>query len=456
MKSLFSKVFLTSALILIIGVGVITFGLNLLYKIYLFDESQKELLTLAENLSENIEKDYEKNREVMLALKNYKGIEISMLIDDIILYDDEEKNINNLSKKIDYNIISSYKKNTPYEEEYLIYRDNDNYSLIYPVNNGIILFLNKPLSGLNKSISQVNYFSLIALIIVVSYTIMISSLIYKKIIDEVGKVNRAVKSMSKGNLDVELETNRKDEFGELSRNLSEMGKSLMEIEDARRKFVSNVSHDLRSPMTSISGYVNGILDGTIPEEKWRYYLSIVSEESKRMIKLINDTLDLSKIQSGKYELSISEIDLNSLILTVVDSFEQRIIEKNVNIELDFMDGYCASCDEMLIIRVVGNLVDNAIKFVDKSGTISIKTEFKDDRVFVGINNTGSYIEESKLKDVWGRFNKLDDSRSMDKNSSGLGLAIVKEIITSHGEKIDVYSDEKEGTLFVFSLKACEL
>lgn len=217
--------------------------------------------------------------------------------------------------------------------------------------------------------------------------------------------------------------------------------------------MSNVSHDLRSPMTSISAYINGILDGTIPEDRWTHYLGVVSDETKRMIKLINNVLDLSRIQSGKYELKIEKVDLNSIILSMVDSYEQKIHDKNIRIDLNFVEGYNVFCDEILISRVVSNLIDNAIKFSAYGSKITIQTNFKKPKINFSITNSGSYIEPDKLKFIWGRFNKLDDSRNLDKNSSGIGLAIVKEIMASHDEPIYVYSDENEGTCFKFSLQA---
>lgn len=468
MKSLFSKVILSSLLILVAGVGMITFGLSLIYKSYIAETSEEELTRLAKVISEDLNfkvGDYWESSEDFHAklqtIENYSDIRIwLMLSEHQIIGSDVNLDSKSLIKQLHDNEEHSYfefDKPNFRKSKIDMYDDKEYYTLIYPMylSNGekFILFLNKSIPNIDRKNSEVVKFSFITVIIVAIYSAIIISIFNKKIIDEIAKINKAVNEMAKGNLDVKLDKERQDEFGELSRNLSEMGQSLDQIEQSRRNFVSNVSHDLRSPMTSISAYINGILDGTIPEDRWTHYLGVVSDETKRMIKLINNVLDLSRIQSGKYELKIEKVDLNSIILSMVDSYEQKIHDKNIRIDLNFVEGYNVFCDEILISRVVSNLIDNAIKFSAYGSKITIQTNFKKPKINFSITNSGSYIEPDKLKFIWGRFNKLDDSRNLDKNSSGIGLAIVKEIMASHDEPIYVYSDENEGTCFKFSLQA---
>ncbi len=471
MKSLFSKVFLSSLLILVVGVSMLTFGLSLIYKNYIAEDNQTELTRLAEILSENINFEIDKANENFAVfhteldkIEKYADIKIWLMFDECNIIGSAE-NINcdkvlNSLKQNEVQLNLNADKPSFFKTELDIYGGDEYYTLIYPVKNHygnkMLLFLNKSIPNIDKKNGEITKFSFFTIIIIAIYASIIVSIFNKKIVDEIARLNRAVNDMAKGDLNVDLDLDRKDEFGELSRNLKDMGNSLDQIEQSRRKFVSNVSHDLRSPMTSISAYINGILDGTIPEDKWLHYLNIVSGESKRMIKLINNVLDLSKIQSGKYELKIEKIDINALILSLVDSYEQRIINKDIEMELDFMEGYNVFCDELLITRVLANLIDNAIKFSPAGASIVIRTEFKKPKAFVSVISKATYIEPEKLKFVWGRFNKLDDSRNLDKNSSGIGLAIVKEVISSHDEKIDLSSDETNGTCFKFSLKASKI
>ncbi len=467
MKSIFSRVIISTLVILMIGIGILTLGLNFMYKNYIVDRHKADLIHLAEVMAYRINyrtTEYlETNslREEMINLETYADLKVWIMINnthvltsdlnidgDLVLEELKENEINEILNT-----------QTPIfrESNFKIYDENEYYTLIYPIqideSHSIILFLNKSLPNINEKVSEVNSFSFFSIAIVFLYSAITLYFSTKKMTDEIGILNTGVRAMAKGNFDTKLNLEREDEIGELSRNLTYMAKSLNELEQTRRKFVSNVSHDLRSPMTSISGYVNGILDGTIPEDRWSHYLEIVSDESNRMIKLINEVLDLSKIQDKNYTIRESKVDINALILSVIDSFERRLHEKNINVDLDFSKECFVLCDEMLIIRVVNNLVDNAVKFVDNNGVISVKTEIKNDKLIVGIKNTGGYIEPEKIKTIWGRFTKLDDSRSAEKSSSGLGLSIVKEIIKAHNEKIDVYSDKEDGTIFLFSLRA---
>lgn len=469
MKSLFSRAIMSAILVLLIGIGILTIGLNFMYKTFMVDRYKEELLNLADKMSERVIRNNEgvgidtrALRTEMVNLERYAEVKVLVMINKShILTTDIDLNSDlALGDLTAAEIEGILETKVPLfrESKFKIYDEDEYYSLIYPIqltdNLKVTLFLNKSLPNINHTVAEINQFSLLTIFVVFIYAAFILYISTKKLTDEIQLLNKGVKAMAKGDFETKLDLDRDDEIGELSRNLRYMGNSLNEIELSRRKFVSNVSHDLRSPMTSISGYINGILDGTIPEDRWMHYLGIVSDESNRMIKLINDLLDLSKIQNEGYQLSKRETDLNSLILSVMDSFERRLHEKNVNVELDFMKNGCAVCDEMLIFRVINNLVDNAVKFVNEGGTIGVKTEQKRDKIIVGVKNTGSYIEEEKLKSIWERFTKLDDSRGAEKSSSGLGLSIVREIINSHGEKIDVYSKEDSGTGFVFSLELC--
>lgn len=468
MKSLFTRVILSSLLILVAGVSMISFGLSIMYKSYIAEDNERELTRLVKVINESLSAQMgEKNvvpeefREELKKIETYFDLKIWLMYGDAELFvTGEEIDGWELYHQLRENEISNYFQLNKPEFKKAIFKfeeEKEYYTLVYPIQSAfgkkIVFFLNKSIPDLDRKNAEMVKFIFLTVLIVAVYSGIIISIFIKKIIDEIAKINKAVNEMGKGNLNVNLDVERADELGELSRNLIEMGESLDQIEQARRKFVSNVSHDLRSPMTSISAYINGMLDGTIPEDKWMHYLGVVSEETRRMIKLINNVLDLSRIQSGKVELKVEKVDLNAIILSLVDSYEQKINEKEIEIILEFVEGYKVYCDEVLISRVLSNLLDNAIKFSPQGAEILIKTSFKRPKINFIITNTGSYIEPDKLKFIWGRFNKLDDSRNLDKNSSGIGLAIVKEIIQSHEETIDVCSDELRGTSFKFSLQA---
>ena len=267
-------------------------------------------------------------------------------------------------------------------------------------------------------------------------------------------MNQAAKYLAKGNFDKMIRVDRDDELGELIESFNYMADELKALEVMKRNFVSNLSHDLRSPLQSITGYTRAILDGTIDQTRQDRYLKIVLDESERLTKLVNDILDLSKMQSGHIDIQKRDFNINQLLIHELDKFESRIIQKNIRLTIELEETKTLGHgDEEAIKRVVYNLLDNAVKFVDVNGTIEIKSELKEDKFLVGIRNSSPYLSEDDLALIWNRFMKLDHSRGEVKSSSGLGLAIVKELIKAQEEKIEVYSNKEIGVLFVFSITA---
>ena len=213
-----------------------------------------------------------------------------------------------------------------------------------------------------------------------------------------------------------------------------MAESLSSSENIRRSFVANVSHELKTPMTTIAGFIDGILDGTIPPDKEKYYLRIVSDEVKRLSRLVKSMLDLSRIDSGSLNLIPKRFDMTETIFTTLITFEQQIERKNIDI---------------LGLEVVYNLLENAVKFVNNNGYIEIKIIDESNRLVVSIKNSGEGISSEEVKRVFERFYKTDKSRSQDKNGMGLGLYIVKTIIKLHGGEIKAESKLDEYCKFEF-------
>jgi signal transduction histidine kinase len=275
----------------------------------------------------------------------------------------------------------------------------------------------------------------------------------RKINNEFKELNRAVKDVASGDFDQQIRINRDDELGELARSFNYMSRELRKLENTKQRFISNLSHDLRSPLTSITGYIRAIQDGTIPPENQGRYLNIVLSESERLKRLVNDILELSKLQSGQMTVNKTDFDINQMVLQELDRFENRIVDKHLKLHINLSEeNVLAHADEDAMRRVVYNLLDNALKFINQDGDLRIKSELKGNKYLIGIQNSGSVIPKEKLDTIWDRFNKLDDSRGQKKDSSGLGLAIIKEIIKAHDEKIEVYSDEDVGVMFVFSVE----
>lgn len=267
-------------------------------------------------------------------------------------------------------------------------------------------------------------------------------------------VIKGAREYAKGNFDYKLkeQPNRHDEFRDLMDTIEYMAKELSLMEEYQRKFISNISHDFRSPLTSIKGFATAMIDGTIPPELYNKYLNTICFETDRLTKLTSGLIELGKFDSHQALLDIKEFDLHRIIKQTVETFEGRCREKYISLNLIFEGDECkVMADKGKIEQVFYNLIDNAIKFSPNEAEIDITTKSKGNKVIVSVKDHGIGIPKESLKKIWERFYKTDPSRGKDKKGSGLGLSIVKEIIQSHGEEIDVISTENAGTEFVFTL-----
>ena len=266
------------------------------------------------------------------------------------------------------------------------------------------------------------------------------------------QMNQIAKKIANGDFEKRVSIDGEDEISQLGSSLNYMAGELDKIEANRKSFIANVSHDMRSPLTSIQGFVTAILDGTIPPEKHEKYLRIVLNESQRMIKMTNDILELNKMEEGNLPLKKMEFDIHEMIRDLLDNFEQVTKEKEVkvNVILDKKD-QMVFADPEKIARVVQNLLDNAFKFVNKQGTIEVETVAKQHKIWVYIRNSGPAIPEEEQKSIWERFYKADLSRGKDKKGMGIGLVIVKETMKQHNEELGIISKEGEMVTFYFTL-----
>ncbi|MDO4174743.1 MAG: HAMP domain-containing sensor histidine kinase [Eubacteriales bacterium] len=261
----------------------------------------------------------------------------------------------------------------------------------------------------------------------------------------------AAKKFGRGEFDVRVsENNNCDEIDELAISFNNMATSLRQQEELSRGFVANVSHELKTPMTSIRGFVDGMLDGTIPPEKHNQYLKIISEEVSRLSRLVVRMLDAAKIQAGELIITPAPFDLTEMAARVLISFEKQINDKKLEMDVEMEDDLIVNGDSDHIYRVIYNLVDNAVKFVNDGGTLTIRAETEGTMSLFLIRNTGSVIPPEDLPHVFDRFYKVDRSRSKDRTGAGLGLYIVKSIVNLHGGDISVRSSG-EGTEFAFTI-----
>ncbi len=266
-------------------------------------------------------------------------------------------------------------------------------------------------------------------------------------------LNKGLKEYVNGNFDYQMEAIAGQEYQELSGSIQYLATKTKNMNDYQKKFIGNVSHDFRSPLTSIRGYTEAMLDGTIPTEIQEKYLNIILFETKRLSKLTGSLLELSQFENNGLPLEITTFDINQTIKMTTAAFEQRCTEKHISIELIFsQESLLVDGDIAKIEQVIQNLVDNAIKFSHNNSHIVISIIERSEKAFISVKDYGIGIPKDSISKVWDRFYKSDLSRGKDKSGTGLGLPIIKEILTAHGENINVISTEGVGTEFIFSLQ----
>ena len=296
-------------------------------------------------------------------------------------------------------------------------------------------------SGL-KHVYEIVWLSAIVAVIVAA--IIIYYFAKKIIINPLNEINIAARRLARGDVGKRVNITSNDEIGELAHSFNVMAESIEESDKNRRDFISNVSHELRSPITSIKGFVAGILDGE------NYYLNIVYDEIRRLSRLVIDLLDISAMEEGKFKLNMVEFDINILIKQCIAKFDGKIRNKGVNVEVTFgREHEFVYADRDRLIQVLTNIIDNAMKYSNDNGNIKITTNDKGSKVYVSVFNNGPLLKDEELARIWDRFYKSDKART-NKDSTGLGLPIVRLILAQHGEDIWV-NNEQDGVRFTFTI-----
>lgn len=293
---------------------------------------------------------------------------------------------------------------------------------------------------------------ILAAIATLSMSILAIGLFSYNMVRPLKQMSTAAKQFGKGDFSIRVSVSGNDEINELATAFNNMAESLSSSEMIRKSFVANVSHELKTPMTTIAGFIDGILDGTIPPEKQDYYLHIVSDEVRRLSRLVRSMLDLSRIDSGELKLNFQNFDLLDVLVNVLLTFEQEIDRKNIEIRgLDTITPKPVYGDKDLLHQVVYNLVENAVKFTNEGGYIAFDIQENAEQTDFIIRNSGMGIKSSEIDLIFGRFYKTDKSRSKDKKGLGLGLYLVRSIVRLHGGNIKATSEVGDYTEFTFYL-----
>ena len=313
------------------------------------------------------------------------------------------------------------------------------------------VFVHKKLELINTGFLPLFHELWLAAMIASALGLVLTAYTAVRITRPLTELANAAKRLAQGDMSVKVRVYADDEIGEVSRAFNSMVDALQTMEEQRKGFVANVSHELRSPITSIAGYLQGMLDGTIPQEEHQKYMQVVYDETQRLTRLIRDLLDLSRIESGNVPMNPVDFNINELMRRVLIKYEGRLDEKNMEVEAEFADEPCmVHADMDRIEQVVSNLVDNAIKFCGQYGKLTLETRWVGDLCTVTVTDDGAGIDEKDLPHVFDRFYTVDKAHTAGKGT-GLGLSIVKQILLQHGHDITVESVKGEGTRFAFQL-----
>ena len=300
-------------------------------------------------------------------------------------------------------------------------------------------------------LQEITQMFLIIIVIALIGTLIVSYFLSSRMTRPLKTMANAAKEFAAGDFSVRVpEDNHCDEIDELATSFNNMARDLEQLEELTQGFIGNVSHEFKTPMTTISGFVDGMLDGTIPQDQQKKYLHIISEEGKRLSRMTMSMLAAAKIQSGELIISPVPFDFSEMASQILLSFEQKITAKNIEVDADLADRLMVMGDRDHVFRAVYNLVDNAVKFINEGGTLRVTAYPAGAFCEFSISNTGDGIAPEDIPHVFDRFYKTDRSRSRDRSGAGLGLYIVKNIINLHGGDISVRSDGGE-TEFSFTL-----
>lgn len=362
-------------------------------------------------------------------------------------------------------VFGSNKKNNLSEQGIFVYdmvnNANDMPTLSFVrsiINNekfdgSIIMHLD--MRGINQTIKQVYLYVLLVSLISIAAAVLAVYYLTTRMTKPITDMNATVRKYSKGDFDLRLDSEGADEVAQLAKSFNYMANALNAQEQTRRSFVANVSHELRSPLTSMSGFLEAIRDGTIPQEKQSDYLDIVMDETRRMIDMVNDLLDLARIESGKTDMHITVFDINETARRVLLTFEARIVAKQLHIELNLVEPNCyVEADADQIGQVFRNLIENAIKFSPDGGDLIIETKnISKDKTEVSVKDSGPGISIEDARQIFDRFYKVEKAHTPSAQSgTGLGLSIARVVMDQHEQDIYVDSKPGEGAKFVFTLK----
>ena len=471
MKTTFSRTFSTTVIILLLSLILVGTSFQVLVEDFLAESAIAELQrnsTAVANLASAYSSEGGMlNRDFMVNLDIVSGVSDSdILICDaggrVILCSDSITGCDHQRLRVDKAYLDKVIANggdTATGKIPDLYEET-RYVVATPITDFIsghnlgIVIASTPTRSTAAIMTRISNIFMVVSLLVVLISVIAMIILVRRQSDPLRQMAQVARSFGHGDLDarVRLADDYPEEVEELALAFNNMAQELQKSEYQRKEFVANVSHELKTPMTTISGYVDGILDGTIPEHRHRYYLQIVSDETKRLSRLVRSMLDISRLADGSVpEEKKVRFDMEETLGQVLITFEKKITDKELNVDVDMpAHPVITHACEDYVTQVIYNLIDNAVKFCPQGGTLGLKIQQGGGKIYVTVSNDGETIPTEELPLVFDRFHKIDKSRSQNRDGWGLGLYIVKTLVSSHGENISVTSRDGK-TAFTFTM-----
>ena len=471
MKTTFSRTFTAITVLIVAAMVILGISFQLLVSNYLNDSAMEELKddgkTITHLVQSYIADESIKDRDFSIALSvaamvseadvvicNSQGVLVSCARDPL--------GCDHVGMQLNPDYMEKVIRNGGIAETGIIrglYED-ERYVVSLPVYGGQgqclgIVLVSTPIGSIQLVMQRITEIYVFLSVLVVVIAVVVMTILLKQQSTPLRAMAKAARDFGHGDFTARVKTSGKStqEVEELALAFNNMASSLQKSEYQRQEFIANVSHELKTPMTSISGFVDGILDGTIPPEKAEKYLLLVSDETKRLNRLVRSMLDISQLQDkgGIPPEQKTRFDLTECVGQVLITFERKITEKNLDVDVTMPDlPVYTLANQDYMTQVIYNLLDNAVKFCPQGKKISLEVSAGRNKAYVRIGNEGETIPPEELPLVFDRFHKMDKSRSKNRDSWGLGLYIVKTIVGAHGENISVTS--RDGyTTFTFTL-----
>ena len=471
MKTTFSRTFSTTVIILLLALILVGTSFQVLVEDYLAESAIEELKQTSQAMA-NLASAYSAegpmmNRDFMVNLDVTAQISGTDLIicnslGRVILCSDSITGCDHQRLWVDQSYLDKVVENGGHTATGMIpdLYEEPRYVVSTPITDFVtgknlgIVIVSTPTRSTTAIMTRISNTFMVVSLLVVLISVIAMIILVRRQSDPLRQVAQVARAFGHGDLDarVKLTEDHPEEVEELALAFNNMAQELQKSEYQRREFVANVSHELKTPMTTISGYIDGILDGTIPQSRQSYYLQIVSDETKRLSRLVRSMLDISRLQDGSVpEEKKIHFDMEEALGQVLITFEQKITDKKLNVDVD-MPGhpvYTHACEDY-VTQIIYNLIDNAVKFCPSGGTLGLRIEQGGGKVYVSVSNGGETIPAQELPLVFDRFHKIDKSRSQNRDGWGLGLYIVKTLVSSHGENISVTSRDGK-TTFTFTM-----